>query len=348
MAADDVKIGAPPGANGADDSSTGVQTREMPLVDVVGGPIGLLFMYVVVLPFAVGMSTLLEDRSLAEILLGVLLGLAGLSLALLALVNMSDPGRLQGNPDPAIHSSPPPEPVTSINCVKKIDGVQYKWCVTCKLWKPPRTTHCNTCGFCVMRFDHHCPVVGNCIGLHNHRWFACFLLSASFALLLCALIYGYRLAEIDWPRSGAWKHWEAWVLPLSLCMCGCPSLQLCAFGCGTGLMLCCNKTTKERIKGTTAHARAYMGTLGDVCCQPVRLRPQYIDICAGEPHYIRVRPKPRYVKPDPVVAPGAEPDTQMSDVAAPAVDMESGDRSTGEGGAGALGVRESKTDVNNN
>lgn len=28
---------------------------------------------------------------------------------------------------------------------------QRRYCTTCHIWRPPRATHCNTCGFCVQR-----------------------------------------------------------------------------------------------------------------------------------------------------------------------------------------------------
>lgn len=54
-------------------------------------------------------------------------------------------------------------------------AAQQRTCKRCSVIKPPRCHHCSVCEQCVMRMDHHCPWLSNCVGLRNYRFFLSFL-----------------------------------------------------------------------------------------------------------------------------------------------------------------------------
>jgi hypothetical protein len=62
---------------------------------------------------------------------------------------------------------------------------QRRICKWCDHFKPDRTHHCRVCKSCVIRMDHHCPWIVNCVGFRNHKYF--FLL-VFYALLNCIFI----------------------------------------------------------------------------------------------------------------------------------------------------------------
>lgn len=60
------------------------------------------------------------------------------------------------------------------NTNRTLNGA-VRWCEKCKHIKPDRTHHCSICYDCILKMDHHCPWVNNCISFTNYKYFLLFL-----------------------------------------------------------------------------------------------------------------------------------------------------------------------------
>lgn len=68
-----------------------------------------------------------------------------------------------------------------VACRTYLGGMRY--CEKCNLIKPDRCHHCSICGVCILKMDHHCPWINNCVSFTNYKFFVLFL-GYTFALCL--------------------------------------------------------------------------------------------------------------------------------------------------------------------
>ena len=78
-----------------------------------------------------------------------------------------------------------PKDAKPLTALESVDTKRY--CSKCDSFKPLRAYHCKVCNRCVVKMDHHCPWVNNCIGVYNQKLFINFL---AWTNVCCIFIFG--------------------------------------------------------------------------------------------------------------------------------------------------------------
>ncbi|KAF7811763.1 putative protein S-acyltransferase 15 isoform X1 [Senna tora] len=78
------------------------------------------------------------------------------------------------------------------------DSVEQKRCDKCSTYKPPRTHHCRVCRRCVLKMDHHCMWINNCVGYWNYKAFFVLAFYATIASIHSTVIFINFVLRKDW------------------------------------------------------------------------------------------------------------------------------------------------------
>lgn len=122
-------------------------------------------------------------------------------------VMLTNPGAVPADAEP-LFKKRHPLPGTQVEVI----------CGRCDAYRPPRAHHCMTCGRCVVRMDHHCAWVNNCIGAANQKHFIGFLFYLHVASLYSLVFMTYHLLVCthkfcnQWSETSWFLLWSVFIL----------------------------------------------------------------------------------------------------------------------------------------
>lgn len=107
--------------------------------------------------------------------------------------------------------------------------------------KPERTHHCSVCKICVIKFDHHCPWLNQCVGLENERYFLLFL---TYLVTGCVIVitcgwqefYGAAKLLVSYDVEGRTLFGEMLPLPVPRAFVLMTYVLSCVMGFALALM----------------------------------------------------------------------------------------------------------------
>lgn len=166
------------------------------------------------------------------------------------------------------------------------DMFSLMFCKTCKHLRPKNCSHCKMCNACVRDFDHHCTVLGCCVGGRNVGSFIAYLfcvsLSAAYGTFL--LTVGRQMEE---PLTMSNPTRLFLVAIMYLCGIG-TALSVGGFACYyTYLVLVAGKSSKQFLTSNGESEFGLLKLIWGIIHPPISYVDAYRDWLAEHPKMVK-------------------------------------------------------------
>eukprot|EP01120_Amphizonella_sp_Union-15-10_P011803 TRINITY_DN5103_c0_g1_i1.p1 TRINITY_DN5103_c0_g1~~TRINITY_DN5103_c0_g1_i1.p1 ORF type:complete len:298 (-),score=15.30 TRINITY_DN5103_c0_g1_i1:38-931(-) len=222
---------------------------------------------------------------LSPVILEVSVYMTIFCITVLLIAGFTDPGILPRKTEDSRQSGETESPQSTTKPTQKdiqVNGqlLSISFCETCKIWRPPRASHCSFCNNCIQNFDHHCPWIGNCVGKRNYRFFYLFVISVCFNCLYILGITVMHLVLLG--KHSDVKGFHAFTYSISHAPVSLALAILAFFSIWSiiGLagfhsyLICLGRTTYEELKNIwdsprdSPYYRGCCGNLAHALCPP--------------------------------------------------------------------------------
>jgi hypothetical protein len=133
----------------------------------------------------------------------------------------------------------------------EIEGVgelKLDVCRTCKILRPPRSSHCAYSQLCILYFDHHCGVTQHRTSLYTFKFFVTFMYITSIMIIF--IFIRSIMVAVTWDtKTMTQTSRGTWYLVstcLSLAFIGLMFCWVCGVGCHYTDLVCTGETLKDR------------------------------------------------------------------------------------------------------